>query len=108
MSIPVSSESASSNLLKYSLTVPRDHGAIAPSFRVAAGSGTTSSSSTARVTPNPEQSGQAPNGELNEKERGSNSSKERPSRRQARCSLKVSSRSGSFSGFSTKSKVTFP
>ena len=47
---------------------------MAPSARLASGSGTTSSGSTSLRVPMPVHSGQAPNGELNENERGSSSS----------------------------------
>ena len=53
--------------------------------------------------PRPVQSGQAPNGELKEKERGSSSSKDRSSYGQYRCSENIRSRCGSSSGRSTKS-----
>ncbi|CAM5702430.1 hypothetical protein STENM36S_03483 [Streptomyces tendae] len=58
--------------------------------------------------PMPEQSGQAPKGELKEKERGSSSSKDRSSYGQYRCSEYMRSRSGSSSGRSTKSSTTMP
>ena len=64
------------------------------------------SSSTSNFVPIPEHSGQAPNGELNENERGSNSSNERLQSWQARCSLYVRSLSAPFA--STKSKITIP
>ena len=51
-------------------------------------------------------SGQAPNGELNENERGSNSSNERLQSWHARCSLNVRSLSAPFA--STKSNKTIP
>ena len=54
------------------------------------------------------QSGQAPQGELNENDRGSISSKDRSSYRQAKCSENIRSRCGSFSGRSTKSSTTTP
>ena len=56
--------------------------------------------------PIPVHSGQAPNGELKENERGSNSSNERLQSWQARCSLKVRSLSDPFA--STKSSKTIP
>ena len=65
-----------------------------------------SSSSTSNFVPIPVHSGQAPKGELKEKERGSNSSKERLQSWQARCSLKVFSLSALFE--STKSKMIIP
>lgn len=52
---------------------------MAPSSRDLSSSGTISSGSTSMRVPMPVQSGQAPNGELKEKERGSSSSKERSS-----------------------------
>src|SRR6202034_2689026 len=81
---------------------------IAPSARVLAGSDTTSSGSTSSLVPSPVQSGQAPQGELNENDRGSSSSKDKSSYRQARCSEYIRSRCGSFSGRSTKSSTTTP
>src|SRR3954464_9848550 len=56
----------------------------------------------------PVHSGQAPNGELKEKERGSSSSKDRSSYGQYRCSENIRSRCGSSSGRSTKSRMTMP
>lgn len=64
---------------KYSLVWPWDQGWIAPSSRDFSSSGTISSGSTSMRVPMPVQSGQAPKGELKEKERGSSSSKERSS-----------------------------
>ena len=61
-------------------------------------SGTISSGSTSMRVPMPVQSGQAPKGELKEKERGSSSSKDRSSYGQYRCSENIRSRSGSSSG----------
>ncbi|CAM5686650.1 hypothetical protein SGLAM104S_02966 [Streptomyces glaucescens] len=58
--------------------------------------------------PMPVHSGQAPKGELKEKERGSSSSKDRSSYAQYRCSEYIRSRSGSSSGRSTKSSTTMP
>ena len=59
--------------------------------------------------PRPWQAGQAPNGELNENERGSSSSVSIGcSLGQAIFSLKRSSRPGSFAGRSTKSNTTSP
>ncbi len=46
---------------------------MAPSLKVLVGSGITKSLSTSNLTPKPSQSGQAPNGALNENKRGSNS-----------------------------------
>src|SRR5215472_5219299 len=80
----------------------------APSASVRAGSETTSSGSTSILVPSPVQSVQAPHGELNEKDRGSSSSNERSSYRQARCSENIRSRFGSSSGRSTKSRMTTP
>src|ERR1700722_17973709 len=54
-------------------------------------SGTISSGSTSSLVPRPVQSGQAPHGELNENDRGSSSSKDRSSYRQARCSEDIRS-----------------
>ena len=69
-------------------------------------SGIMSSSSTSSFVPIPVHSGHAPNGELNENERGSNSSNERLQSWQARCSLNVRSLSAPFA--STKSNNTIP
>ena len=69
---------------------------------------TTSSGSTSILVPRPVQSGQAPQGELNENDRGSSSSNDRSSYRQARCSEYIRSRFGSDSGRSTKSSTTTP
>ena len=71
-------------------------------------SGITSSSSTSNFVPIPVHSGHAPKGELKEKERGSNSSKESSQSWQAICSLYVFSFSGSPALRSTKSKITKP
>src|SRR5260370_11811151 len=87
---------------------PPPHGAIAPSPSVLAGSGTTSPGSTSILVPSPVQSGQAPHGELNENDRGSSSSNDRSSYRQARCSENIRSRSGPFSGRSMKPSTTPP
>ena len=81
---------------------------MAPSSRDLSSSGTISSGSTSMRVPMPEQSGQAPKGELKEKERGSSSSKDRSSYGQYRCSENMRSRSGSSSGRSTKSSTTMP
>ena len=70
-------ERASSKRKKYSFTCPLDQGAIAPSLMDRLSSGTTNSASTSNFVPIPEHSGQAPNGELKENERGSNSSNDR-------------------------------
>ena len=64
------------------------------------------SSSTSFLVPMPEHSAHAPNGELKEKERGSNSSKDSSQSWQAKCSLYVRSLSSPFA--STKSKTTIP
>src|ERR1700745_2769929 len=87
---------------------PPLHGVIAPSARDLDSSGTISSGSTSSLVPSPVHSGQAPHGELNENERGSSSSKDRSSYRQARCSEYIRSRCGSLSGRSTKSSTTTP
>ena len=87
---------------------PLDQGAIAPSLIVRLGSGITSSSSTSSWVPRPVHSGHAPNGELNENDRGSSSSNWLPSYKHTKCSLNIRSRSGSSSGKSTKSSVTKP
>ncbi len=58
---------------------PLDQGPIAPSARVIDGSLTMSSGSTSIRVPRPVHSGQAPNGELKENDRGSSSSNERSS-----------------------------
>ncbi len=84
------------------------HGWITPSRSDLLGSGMMSSGSTSIRVPKPEHVGHAPNGELNENDRGSSSSNDRPSARHARCSLKVSSRSLSSSAKSTRSSVTVP
>ncbi len=82
---------------------------MAPSARVAVTSGTTSSGSTSMRVPSPLQTGQAPNGELKENERGSSSSVSMVcSLGHAIFSLNFSSRAGSFAGRSTKSKTTRP
>ena len=81
---------------------------MAPSSRDLSSSGTISSGSTSMRVPMPVHSGQAPKGELKEKERGSSSSKDRSSYGQYRCSEYMRSRSGSSSGRSTKSSTTMP
>ncbi len=58
---------------KYSMP---DQGAIAPSYIEIESSGMSSSSSTSSFVPIPVHSGHAPNGELNENDLGSNSSKD--------------------------------
>src|SRR5215467_13914064 len=87
---------------------PPPQGAIAPSASDRDGSGTMSSGSTSILVPSPVQSGQAPQGELNENDLGSSSSNERSSYRQARCSEYFRSRFGSDGGRSTKSSSTTP
>src|SRR5215469_12164854 len=87
---------------------PPPQGAIAPSASDRDGSGTMSSGSTSILVPSPVQSGHAPHGELNENDRGSSSSNDRSSYRQARCSENIRSRCGSSSGRSTKSNTTTP
>ena len=88
---PSSSPSASSSRREYSRVCPPDHGATAPSRSVRSTSGTIRSGSTSLRVPMPVHSGQAPNGELNEKLRGSIASKLRSQYGQARCSEKVRS-----------------
>ena len=83
-------------------------GAIALSASERPGSGITSSGSTSMRVPSPSHSAQAPNGELNEKLRGSSSSKLSPSSMHARCSLKVDCRCGSSGSRSTRSITTTP
>ena len=86
---------------------PRADGALAEGR--AAGRGSTSSGSTSMRVPRPWHSGQAPNGELNENDRGSSSSVSIGcSLGQAICSENFSSRPGSLAGRSTKSKTTSP
>src|SRR5215469_203816 len=87
---------------------PPLHTPIAPSASDRSSSETTSSGSTSILVPRPVQSGQAPQGELNENDRGSSSSNDRSSCRQARCSEYIRSRFGSDSGRSTKSSTTTP
>ncbi len=82
---------------------------MAPSPRVAPGSLTTSSASTSIRVPRPWQTGQAPKGELKEKDRGSRSSVSMGcSLGQAIFSENRSSRPGSPAGRSTKSNTTRP
>ena len=64
------------------------------------------SSSTSSFVPIPEHSAHAPNGELKENDRGSNSSNESSQSWQARCSLKTLSFPAALA--STKSKITIP
>ena len=66
------------------------------------------SSSTSSFVPIPVHSGQAPNGELKENERGSNSSKDSSHSWQAICSLNDFSLSGEPFLASTKSRMTKP
>ena len=87
---------------------PPLHGASAPCSSDFDSSETISSGSTSSLVPSPVQSGQAPQGELNENERGSSSSKDRSSYRHARCSEYIRSRCWSFSGRSMKSSTTTP
>ena len=79
---------------------------MAPSAMLIESSGITKSISTSSLVPIPEQSGQAPNGELNENDLGSSSSNERLQSWQARCSLKTRSLSPPLA--STKSRITIP
>ena len=74
MEKPITSARPCSSRVKYSLVVPADHGWMAPPPSEAAPSGTTSSGSTSLRVPSPVHSGQAPNGELKENDRGSSSS----------------------------------
>src|SRR5690625_7649395 len=75
MENPTSSASPEISRCQYSLVrLPISHGTIAPSARVASGSGIMSSSSTCNCDPIPVQVEQAPNGLLNENDRGSISS----------------------------------
>ena len=84
-------------------------GAIAPSPRVRSSSGTSSSGSTSSSVPRPVHLGQAPNGLLNEKERGSTSSIDSGwSLGQAIRSEKRRSRSGSLGSLSTNSTTSTP
>ncbi len=88
---------------------PWAHGAMAPSASDRSSSGTTSSGSTSSSVPMPVHSGQAPNGELKENERGWISSM--PSGwllGQAIFSEKRRSRSLSLASRSTKSMMTTP
>ena len=88
---------------------PWAHGAMAPSASDRSSSGTTSSGSTSSSVPMPVHSGHAPNGELNEKDRGWISSM--PSGwllGQAIFSEKRRSRSLSLASRSTKSMTTTP
>src|SRR5687767_11393387 len=56
--------------LRRQLSEPSFHSAMAPSLIDFSGSGMIFVSSSSRSTPNPEQRGQAPKGELKEKRRG--------------------------------------
>ena len=100
-------ESASTKRMKYPSDWLPAQGAIAPSEILKPSSGITRSWSISSFVPIPEHSGQAPNGELNEKERGSNSSNERLQSWQARCSLYVCIFSWPALA-STKSRRTIP
>ena len=78
MSKPSSSPSPLTIRRKYcAVVLPVAHGAIAPSVSERSSSGMTSDSSTLSLVPIPSHAGQAPNGELNEKVRGSISSRTR-------------------------------
>ncbi|CAB4887940.1 unannotated protein [freshwater metagenome] len=92
--------------MKYSDDCPPAQGAIAPSSIEIESSGMISSSSTSSLVPMPEHSAQAPNGELNENDRGSSSSKDKLQSWHAKCSLNVRSFSAPFA--STKSRITNP
>ncbi len=71
----MSSASAVMTRWKYSAEPdPCAHGWMAPSARLRSSSGTSSSGSTSSSVPMPVHSGHAPNGELNEKDRGWTSS----------------------------------
>ena len=72
--MPRSLARALSSRSKYCVTLAPAHGWIAPSSSYFDGSGTSSSGSTSIRVPSPEQTGQAPYGELKENERGSSSS----------------------------------
>ena len=100
--------SPSSNLSKYSELVPSDQGAIAPSAIEIESSGITNSSSTTSRVPIPSHSPHAPNGELNEKDLGSNSSIDTSHFMHAIFSLKLFSRLGDLTGSSTNSRITIP
>ena len=102
---PSSSPRPASRRNQYSVVaLPCDQGAIAPSPRLSSGLGISSSSSTSRREPIPSHAWQAPNGELNEKARGSIVSICRGwLLGQARFSLKLRVRSGLSSASSTKS-----
>ena len=65
------------------------HGRITPSRMEMLGSPSTRSAFTSRRVPTPWQSGQAPNGELNENCRGSSSGSDRPQTGHAKRSEKV-------------------
>ena len=95
---------------KYSADpLPWAHGAMAPCVMDRSSSGTSSSGSTSSSVPRPVHLGQAPNGELNEKERGSTSSIASGwSLGQAIFSEKRRSRSGSSASRSTNSTTSTP
>ncbi len=105
-----SSARASSSRWKYSLDdAPAAHGATAPSPSDFSSSGTISSGSTSSRVPSPVHSGQAPNGELNENDRGSSSSIDSGcSLGQASFSENRRSRSLAFAGRSTMSSRSRP
>src|ERR1700746_1465330 len=67
-----------------------------------------SSGSTSILVPSPVQSGHAPHGELNENDRGSSSSNDKSSYKQARCSEYIRSRPGPPSARSTRSSTSPP
>ena len=105
-----SSPSAVITRWKYSAEPLVDaQGAIAPSPRVRSSSGTSSSGSTSSSVPRPVHLGQAPNGLLNENDRGSTSSMASGwSLGQAIRSEKRRSRSGSLASLSTNSTTRTP
>ena len=106
---PSSSPSAPMSREKYSETCADDHGVMAPSSIDLEWSGTTRSGSTSMRVPRPWHSGQAPNGALNENDRGSSSSTASGwSLGQASFSENRRRRCGSSSGRSTKSARTRP
>ena len=88
--------------MKYSLPLLEDQSEIAPSLIEIESSGITKSESTSSLLPSPVHSGQAPNGELNEKDLGSSSSKESEQSWQAKCSEYVNS------SLSITSRTTMP
>src|SRR6478735_7133205 len=110
MEKPTSLARPSRSRFQYSVVaVPSDHGAMAPSDRDSSGLGTMSSSSTSSRVPIPLQAAQAPNGLLNENERGSISSMASGcSLGHARFSEKARIRPGSSASRSTNSARTRP